>query len=186
MKRTLVLTVVALAISACGDEYASAERHEARAAEPDAAAPLVTNVGAACEGEDGCQGAEPKCMKRSSTYALYAGGYCTAACASDLECGPGGQCPVGEAEQLASDYDFTISWPRRCFHSCTPGSESDCRTGYRCLSLAHAYQRPSAPAPMQRPVCIPISDPRLDPEANERADLDGGTAEAGRSDASPF
>lgn len=188
MKRTLVVAVVALAVGACADEDAATETREGvRAAQPDAppVSPRVTNVGAACERKHGCQGEEPECMTRSSTYAIYGGGYCTASCASDLQCGPGGLCPVGEAEQLAPDYDFTISWPRRCFRSCTPGPESGCRSGYRCLSLAHAYQRPSAPAPMQRPVCIP-GDAHPDLEAHQKDERDAGAPGAEPPDASPF
>jgi len=158
MERMLVVAALALAAQGCEGEGDETERSAAPIAGEDASlhSAKLANVGAACSREQPCQGSEVECLTRSSTSSIYAGGYCTAACSHDAECGPSGLCPVSEAERLEPTYDFANSWPRKCFRGCTPGPSSGCRGSYRCLSLAEAYARPDAPTPMHQPVCIPL------------------------------
>ncbi|MDB4971752.1 MAG: hypothetical protein JWN48_93 [Myxococcaceae bacterium] len=155
---------VALA-NACGGDDADPRLQQSRGAEGDAgASPMgdagtrikVTNVGDPCLTRDhGCQGEQAQCLEISLSGAFYAAGYCTADCKSSFECGPNAECPVGESELLAPDYDFRSTWARKCFKSCTPDVPDSCRYGYACKSLAVAYDAPDAPAPLHRNVCIP-------------------------------
>ena len=163
MKHRFVSAAFAMALCACA-ETAPETSSESDAVEPeiaDAAVALaieIANVGAACSDAQTCNGIRPECMTRSSTASVYAGGYCTAACVSDVQCGAGGICPVAEAERDQPRYDFINTWPRKCFRSCTPGPSSGCRPEYRCASLADVYHRPNAPAAMHRPICIPLAN----------------------------
>lgn len=174
MKRLLVS--IALAV-ACADATDETLAQATPAASEDAAMPLaieVVGVGTSCDKDRPCQGSAAQCMTRSSTLSLYPEGYCTAECATDAECGEAGVCPVGEAERANPSYEFLDAWPRKCFRSCTPDASAPCRTGYRCVSLAEAYNRSGAPAPMHRNVCIPAGTNTSD-AATERV-LDGGAS----------
>lgn len=159
MRRLLVASTLIAALCGCGDGSEETNVETEAILNEDAATPLamvqVSNVGAACHEDLACSGATATCLTRSSTATIYPGGYCTATCASDAECGPDGVCPIGEAERLEPRYDFIASWPRKCFRRCALDAESGCRPDYRCRSLAEAYLRPGAPAPMHVPVCIP-------------------------------
>jgi hypothetical protein len=159
MKRLLVSAALATAIHGCGDDVQGETRSDTdliRESDASVAPAIeVTNVGEACSHEQPCGGSAAECLTRSSTTTTYVGGYCTASCTTSLECGPGGVCPVAEAERANPAYDLVESWPRKCFKSCTPGPTSGCRADYHCISLAEAYRRPNAPAPMQQPICVP-------------------------------
>jgi hypothetical protein len=116
----------------------------------------VTNVGSACEQlEHRCDGPLAQCMEISLSGAFYQNGYCTADCRSSAECGPGGECPVGESMRAAPSYPIRSTWARKCFKSCDPTVASSCRSGYACMSLAEAYLADDAPAPLHNNVCIP-------------------------------
>ena len=124
----------------------------------DAHVPIVklTNVGTACEHlEHVCEGPLAQCMEISLSGAFYQNGYCTADCRNSAECGPGGECPVGESQRVAPSYPFRSTWARKCFKSCDPAAVGSCRAGYACMSLAEAYLADDAPAPLHRNVCIP-------------------------------
>lgn len=160
MRRLLVASALIAALCGCDDASDETRMETGAIVHDDAATPLptiqVSNVGAACGEGLACSGATAECLERSSTATVYPGGYCTATCASDAECGADGVCPIAEAERLEPRYDFIANWPRKCFRRCALEAQSGCRPDYRCRSLAEAYWRPSAPAPMRVPVCIPM------------------------------
>jgi len=175
MKRILASLMLVTALSSCDEDEVDPPISESRdpimdggsVAPPlpvqdaglaaDAAADAkVTNVGESCSGVGrDCHGSAAQCLEVSYSGAFYAGGYCTADCKSNAECGPQGECPVPEAMHAAPTYAFRSTWARKCFRSCTPGVPGECRAGYGCLSLAEAYEAHDAPAALQRPVCIP-------------------------------
>jgi hypothetical protein len=163
----LVVACASACGAACATDAGEPGLAENRGVEPDGGAARddagasallerVSNVGTPCSLlSHSCRGAAAQCLEISYSGAFYAGGYCTADCKSSAECGPGGECPVGDAESLEPDYDFRSTWARKCFKSCQPGALDSCRAGYACMSLADAYAANDAPAPLHRNVCIP-------------------------------
>lgn len=134
--RKLALLALAASVLACGD---------GKTAE-------TSNVGAACAGETDCQGATDACLITQTLSGFgvtaggvvrYEGGYCTAACRSDEQCGAGGKCPVGEAlaaadvpPQYRSIAEEIVDTASNCYQACSaPG---DCRSGYQCNTIPAA------------------------------------------------
>jgi hypothetical protein len=166
MKRILASLILTMVLAACDEDEPDLPEEEPEpildAGEPadasvEAGVPKVTNVGEACGlglGRD-CRGPAAQCLEISYSGAFYAGGYCTADCKSNAECGPEGVCPVPEAVRAQPSYPFRSTWARKCFRSCKPGVPGECRIGYACLSLAEAYAAHDAPTALQQPVCIP-------------------------------
>jgi hypothetical protein len=75
----------------------------------------ATPVGGACGSSSDCNGFE--------CDTSLAGGYCTATCTTDADCGDGAACIAdGQANQ--------------CYALCTaPGTQSSCRSSYTCTAL---------------------------------------------------
>lgn len=107
----------------------------------------VTSVGAPCAAANACMGEKPVCMTSMSVLIQqisYPGGYCSAPCKKNIECGEQGECPVGEAltalpeiPLLTPDLITSVA-PSNCYLRCT--QDADCRTaqGYRCASILSA------------------------------------------------
>jgi hypothetical protein len=141
---------------ACDSQDAPATGSDSSVLTPDAgsdATAEVLNVGAACSADSACQGPSAQCLTHRLTT-QYTGGYCTADCSTDAECGSNGVCPVGETRNVAPSYPIGLTWAHKCFQTCT-GAAGECRQGYQCQSLARAYIAYNPPAPLQRLVCIP-------------------------------
>jgi hypothetical protein len=119
---------------------------DAQAAKPN----QVTNPGAACRTANTCTGEAPSCQTMLSLLGQeipFPGGYCSALCKNNVECGPTGECPVGESLKgltsiplITPDIRATIeaAAPSHCYERCT--MDSQCRTaeGYRCASIVTA------------------------------------------------
>ena len=108
----------------------------------DAVEPSAANYGAACEGVSDCvaaNGLPPRCL---SDIQGFAGGYCSAACATGIdECGGNAVCLETSAGGL-------------CVVQCEAASE--CRSEYECCSVeASAACLPAGLAGQ----CLPPDDP---------------------------
>jgi hypothetical protein len=202
MKIQLILLGIALSLSSCGSPSESGSGSESAlgtdmGGEEDAGLSVapptgdsvptpmafikVLNVGAACTTDRDCSGPKSECMERRLT-SRYTGGYCTADCSSDADCGSEGACPVGETKRQEPLFPIGATWAHKCFRVCTPGTEGSCRPGYQCQSLARAYGV-SVVAPMapQRSVCIPLPGGSVvidDRDAAVREPRDAGARDA--------
>jgi hypothetical protein len=135
-KSFIAFLVVASSLLACGDEKP----------------PEESNVGAACSGEIDCAGEADACLITQTLSGFgvtaggvirYQGGYCTAACTRDADCGKTGKCPVGEAlsaadipPQYTSIAQDILDTASNCYQPCV--APSDCRSGYQCNTIPGA------------------------------------------------
>jgi hypothetical protein len=179
--RRVIITLGCGLLLACGDDEGDARTHgdAGDAARPlpglDAATPgaAVTNVGAACEDDDACQGAAAECARTTSGNVTFGGGYCSASCLRSDECGPEGECPLGE---LILNYPGSPALGGltrgQCWAKCSqPGAQASCRPGYVCtteLPVAGGAFNFDPP----RPVCLPIRSDAGAPDAGD-AGFDG-------------
>jgi hypothetical protein len=84
------------------------------------AEPLAAGiVGKACTGDADCAGTAMGCITMNGDRTLP-GGYCSAGCVEDIDCGAGAVC-VGSFGGAGMGY---------CYKSCA--AASDCREGYAC------------------------------------------------------
>lgn len=125
------------------DASASAPQDAGLEVKPD----QVTNAGEACASAKSCKGEAPTCMT-SLTLAgqpvSFPGGYCSAQCGNNNECGADGECPVGESLKdfigipLLSPQALANFVPSHCYQPCS--SNADCREGegYRCATIVNA------------------------------------------------
>jgi hypothetical protein len=232
MIRRITLAAV-LFVSACGDDTDSKPKEDASTptndtgkdagmqSAPDAgsgAGPavtpdVVTNVGKACRTENGCMGEGPACQTMLSLLGQqvpFPGGYCSAQCSDNRECGETGECPVGESlKAIPAALRSLIGGaaPSNCYERCT--SNADCRTdeGYRCATIVSALSEGAGGAGLNVAgfdVSAFLSGPILDskyclppapavPDAGAPvvdagapavdAGVDAGPADAGASDA---
>lgn len=123
----------------CGDDDDSKKKTALDAGEtqlPDKTA------GKGCKSDDDCPNG--KCMRDlmvgSMTEARKApGGYCTASCDTDSQCGNQGECSVGAGQDRGL-----------CLGMCN--SQADCRDGYACVgATAGFFNGAGSCQPMQRP-----------------------------------
>ncbi len=124
LRRVAALLIAAPLVAACA-EHSQRSRRDA-ATEPDAAAPFVLPddiAGQACETDRDCEGG-------SCAGSLYladgqeelpaAGGYCTASCINDSECGKDAECIVPSHGREGT-----------CLAGCA--TDADCRDDYVCV-----------------------------------------------------
>lgn len=155
----------------------------------------VTNVGTACSTAANCEGDKPICqtvISLAGQAVPFGGGYCTADCNEDVECGEGGECPVGAVlRDLGAAAVLVRAYaPSNCYLSCT--KDEDCRMaeGYRCTTIAKALEEGSGAQTsllsmllsgpiVTNKVCLPPA-PEL-PEAGAGV-TDAGTSDAGAAD----
>jgi hypothetical protein len=173
----------------------------------DAAKPnQVTNAGIACRSANGCSGEAPSCQTMLSLLGQdipFPGGYCSAVCKSNLECGPTGECPVAESLKGLTSIPFLTAdlrslvetaAPSNCYERCT--GDDQCRTaeGYRCATIVAALSEGAGQAGLNvgglnlstllsGPIrdakyCLPPAPPQ--PDAGQ---LDAGATDAGQTDA---
>jgi hypothetical protein len=119
---------------------------DAQAAKPN----QVTNAGAACRTANTCMGEAPSCQTMLSLLGQqipFPGGYCSAACKNNIECGPTAECPVGESLKtltasplIPAEFRGTIeaAAPSHCYERCTMDSQCRVAEGYRCTSIVTA------------------------------------------------
>ncbi|MDB4989526.1 MAG: hypothetical protein JWN04_4704 [Myxococcaceae bacterium] len=183
MKQLLTVLALASFAVACGDDSGDSPTvtkdggidsgaHDAGGADS-SVGPKVVNVGAMCGQTSECTGSAATCDLHTALGQVNQGGYCSASCLQNDECGPNGDCPIGEViRAIGPTMGQTAG---TCFAKCTPGATSVCRSGYVCsdlLTVLTAAGVPNLPnatvaataAPsLLRNVCLPI------PQA-----LDGG------------
>ena len=162
MKRLLtLLALAALGAAACGDDSSGDKPAQPTAdasvptgtgtGKPDAAAPVsrgvqITNLAAACTSDATCTGAgKLTCLKDLGMLGgEIPGGYCTAECKVDDECGPGGSCPIGNLSRnpqitaLTSGFgiDITTIIASDCFLKCDKAAATPCaRSDQKCQSI---------------------------------------------------
>lgn len=150
----------------------------------------VTNVGTACTtatASTACTGGSAAICQTSTLQSLpIPGGSCSAVCTKDVECGTGGNCPIGDA---IATYGTLASGPLGtstgyCTKSCVRGSTS-CGAGFQCINLndlARAQGRaPTMTDILEKAFCFPAT-PTADGgvgDAGAALTLDGGL-DAGR------
>ncbi len=117
--------------------------------------PLVTNAGAACDGDGDCEGAGPTCQMTVEIPAAvtgpgapvavpFPGGYCTASCTTQQECGAGSECGVKKLIDTLGPLLTAMGVPEgvfevvpsQCLALCK--GAGDCRVGYVCQNLIDA------------------------------------------------
>ena len=162
----------------------------------------VTNTGAACTTANNCQGESPSCMQNLTVVTqqiAFPGGYCSAPCKGNTECGATAECPVAESlKGLPSipGFDLTTFIPSNCFVPCT--SDSQCRTSekYRCASILSAITEGASlnlgpidiGSLLMGPIkdstyCLPPAPPRPDAGADASTpSSDAGAADTGAAD----
>lgn len=157
----------------------------------------VTNAGTICTAASSCQGAAPVCAP-ATQFGVPApgGGFCSATCTKAAECGPNGDCPLGELVTNATyGAQFKAGFMTaglgtvengQCYAKCTQAnSQSTCQTGYVCINLATAFALTppgSTVAEATRLVCLPAAG--LVPRPAGDAGVDGGRSDASVADAS--
>lgn len=186
MKRLLTLVALAglsVAAGACGDD--SGDDGETPAATKDAGTDAVVSrgpqinadsLGDECTSAANCSGAgDLMCLQTIGMDTEIPGGYCTAQCNSDAECGPNGFCPAAAiasipgAGALAGLTAGLI--PQNCVLKCTKTNDAGggcARTDQNCSALIDgipaAFRQlaqgfPAATTPFCfPPVMLPIPD----------------------------
>jgi hypothetical protein len=142
-----------------GDGTADAGRDADAATTPDTGSggppvtpDVVTNVGRSCGSAASCEGEKPSCQTALDLLGVeipFPGGYCSATCADNLECGADGECPIGESLKAVPElFRGLISGfaPSHCYQHCS--DDSDCRTDeeYRCVSIVGALNEAAGSA----------------------------------------
>lgn len=202
MKRLLMVLALAGFAVACGDDDETKPTVDGGGQQPDGSRPdtgvpdasgidsggggaKVATTGVACTSASTCGGSASECRTTLwdvATAPATPGGYCSATCTTDADCGGGGVCPLGGV------IGFTMGRfgaAAKCHQGCmTVGSPTGCRTGYVCQSvksLADATGSGAAVpsmAPWTTGFCYPIPADAGVPDAGPR---DGG-ADAGGMD----
>lgn len=176
---------------------------------------VVTNVGEGCSSAASCEGGKPSCQTALDLLGVeirFPGGYCSATCADNLECGDDGECPIGEALKAVPElFRGLISGlaPSHCYQRCS--DDSDCRGDeeYRCVTIVGALNEAAGgagldvggvdvsslltgpiseskyclpPAP-ELPDAGPLPIPVQDAGGADAGGADAGGADAGAADA---
>lgn len=94
---------------------------------------LIENLGEPCEVDEDCRGSKPRCVQLVDVGIAeieYPGGYCTAQCVADEECGETGACPSALAAKGNPFFaEFSV-----CTLRCE--AQDECRDGYVCGVVA--------------------------------------------------
>lgn len=143
MNKSLVLLALALVASGCGeDQLAPSEPSESQVLAQVAGGEKTTNVGAACSSDDQCTGSAASCLTvvpldltpNARLTVTYPGGFCSAQCKADADCGSAGGCPVAEYLSLINavvpGQQDLVAKLSICVPKCN--AQSDCRDGYVC------------------------------------------------------
>jgi hypothetical protein len=86
--------------------------------------PDAGDIGADCSSAQDCtEGSMPQCIP-----AGVAGGYCTASCQSNSDCGPNNTCQTASTDQNGNPTPF-------CTHNCN--SAADCQPGEMCITYGN-------------------------------------------------
>lgn len=167
----------------------------------------VTNVGEACTAATECEGAAGKTCTTSISLLgpaiAFPGGYCSATCQANIECGTGGECPVGESlknSPIPIPGGASGLIPSYCYKTCT--ADTDCRTdvGYRCATIASALTPAGGgggggvfdigsiigmlPGQIRdSKYCLPPAPPPADGGVSDAGTSDASTSDAGDGDA---
>ncbi|MDB4971751.1 MAG: hypothetical protein JWN48_92 [Myxococcaceae bacterium] len=180
MKQLLTVLVLAGLAVACGDDSDSTPSPGKADSGVDAGGTIKTDSGvvvkvltpgAACTANSDCSGPSATCDSKTAVGQSFPAGYCSASCLSAAECGPTGDCPLGDVIGAlgAGNPQLMGQTTGSCYAKCTPGTAGTCRTGYACINLQTALGLPtssSAAIPaLGRPVCLPVP-----------AAVDGGVA----------
>lgn len=106
----------------------------------------VTNAGAACTSANSCEGAANAtgrtCLSQltapTGPAISFPGGYCSASCQANIECGAGAECPVAESLKAFPIPNLGSFIPSDCYKTCQ--TDADCRMGdkYRCSTIVAA------------------------------------------------
>lgn len=143
--RNLVTIFLAFAVSGCVAEDAGHPEYDTELLEQVSArdagtGPIDAGGGAApfggmCSKDADCSGTGARCLTNVLSLPIP-GGYCTASCKTDRQCGTGAACPFAAMVDLAKsflpDAGFVESLSV-CMKKCT--SATDCRAGYGCTAL---------------------------------------------------
>lgn len=219
MIRRFAFAALLFGAVACGDDSDDPKPTPDAGGTPDSGAPAyvpvpnrVTNAGVACTApSSGCEGGEGKtCLTTVSlagTNTTYPGGYCSATCQANIECGTGSECPVGESLKMspfplpAGASGFV---PSNCYKTCT--TDADCRGSekYRCSTIVSAITSAGGgggggafdisaiigllPGPIKTNLyCLPPAPPPPDGGVGDGGAADGGVdaaaADAATTDA---
>jgi hypothetical protein len=156
MKRLLTLLALAglsAAAGACGDDSGDddGDKGKTDASVKDAAAPRpqqidTDSLGDACKSATDCKGAgQVECLEDLGGQVDIPGGYCTAACTTDAECGPQGFCPAAALSAFGGGslggIDLGAIIPQNCVLKCTKSNDAGggcARSDQVCGALADA------------------------------------------------
>ncbi|MET0341037.1 MAG: hypothetical protein ABW252_08540 [Polyangiales bacterium] len=158
MRKFLILMSLATGLMACADgEESSARGQQGLNQEATAPVkPVIENLGATCAVDADCKGTGTRCLLKSQISGLtYAGGFCTAGCANDAECGEKGWCPLAALDAGIFPSPEVQKGVTICLLKCE--ADADCREGYVCSSESsltfvppsenpQKYCRPPVPA----------------------------------------
>jgi hypothetical protein len=140
-----------------------------RAPTPDAAVTLPDDTaGKACKRDADC--ATGRCattlqLQPAAPVSAAPGGYCTLDCATDSECGRGGECLVAAGEMSGQCL-------RSCFHA------EDCRAGYSCVGSGGAGGIALAGQCRPKPATSTVGDGAVGLACVSDADCKGGQCAA--------
>jgi hypothetical protein len=157
MKRLLTLLALAglsAAAGACGDDSGDdgddTPKNDAGTSDAKVARPPQINadsLGTACTTAAQCQGVGAlECLTSIGEDQEVPGGYCTAACESDAECGPNGFCPAAALAtlpgvgQLVSTLGAGLI-PQNCVLKCTKTGDAGggcTRSDQQCAAIIDA------------------------------------------------
>ena len=111
----------------------------------------ASGFGGTCSNNADCTGTGARCLTSVLSVPIP-GGYCTATCKTDSQCGANAACPFAAMVELARNFlpDAGITDSLSvCMKKCT--SASDCRSGYACNAMPSI---PLAPA-IKGKFCMP-------------------------------
>lgn len=157
MNRILILMSISCGLFACADgaETGNDMRGQQTLGQ-EAVKPVIENLGAPCKVNEDCKGTGTRCITTSQISGLvYPGGFCTAGCASDAECGTGGWCPLATMDAGVFPSAEVQKAVTICLLKCE--ADKDCREGYVCTTESsltflppsdstQKYCRPPVPA----------------------------------------
>ncbi len=215
MKRLLVLWMLAgLSAAACGDDSDDSSGDDdsgtgdltgsrGDAAVSNDSGPIsrgkqIDNVGGACTANSDCKGGGSLMCYQDFLGTPYPGGYCSATCVTDDECGSEGACPVAQLTSIPLVGQFITGFlPQNCLLKCDKAKTGACREDYECNSLDDVISNVAASsgfgglggigssllgAVATQPYCLPpiefpdagILSPAADAGSNRDAGITGG------------
>ena len=134
MNKFLILMSIASGLLACADGSESGDdAREQQVLNQEVVKPVIENLAGTCTVDADCKGTGTRCITKSSISGLeYPGGFCTASCAKDAECGEKGWCPLAGMDAAVFPSPEVQKGVTVCLLKCE--ADTDCRTGYVCSS----------------------------------------------------